>query len=124
MHLVSSVSQPMTRLPCARKNLHMRTRELTRCNTQAEVAIGEKHIVSLRFTTNRRVTKWLGGTTNALQFPQDTARVVTVVPIGREIVGLFSAATAKFHQIGFITRLRMGDYSWRPKAKTQEITGV
>jgi len=45
-------------------------------------------------------------------------RVVTVNPLGREIVGLFSAVQAKWYQIGFITRLRMGDYSWRPARKT------
>jgi hypothetical protein len=117
---------------------------------QAEVAIGDQHIVSLRFTTNRRVTKWLGihfmplcktcahtdacicvcvcvykwylqvhtcilgGAMRPRQVPKDVKRYVTISPLGREIVGLFSAAHLKWYQIGFITRLRMGDHSWRP----------
>ena len=90
-------------------------------DVQAEVAIGETYIVSMRFTTNRRVTKWLGGTTDVTQFPKSSARVVTVTPLGREIVGLFTAAKTKWYQIGFITRLRMGDYSWRPAQKLHDI---
>ena len=66
---------------------------------QAEVAIGEEHIVSVRFTTNRRVTKWLGGTSDHTQFPRNTLRVVTVTPLGREIVGLFSAVKLKWYQV-------------------------
>jgi hypothetical protein len=106
------------------QNLHLERMDLAPSEyiIQAEVAMAEKHILSLRFTTNRRVTKWLGGTTDASDSPKDACRVVTVNPLGREIVGLFSATQAKWYQIGFITRLRMGDYSWRPTSKLVDTT--
>ena len=89
---------------------------------QAEVGIGSQHIVSLRFTTNRRVTKWLGGCEGGgrgqVQMPKDVVRVVNVAPAGREIVGVFSSTHDKLLQIGFITRLRMGDNSWRRSMPT------
>ena len=56
----------------------------------------------------------LGGAMRPRQVPKDVKRYVTISPLGREIVGLFSAAHLKWYQIGFITRLRMGDHSWRP----------
>jgi len=112
-----------TRLPHAgdwettNQNMHIERMDLAPSEyiIQAEVAVGEEYIVSLRFTTNRRVTKWLGGTTDPTQFPKGTCRITTVNPLGREIVGLFSAAETKWLRMGFITRLRMGDHSWRPK---------
>lgn len=40
-------------------------------------------------------------------------RVVTVAPTGREIVGLFASVDDRFYVVGFLTRLRMGDFPWR-----------
>ena len=64
------------------------------------------------------------GTKDSTQFPKEARRVTTVTPLGREIVGLFSAARAKWYQVGFITRLRMGDYSWRPKGSSSLGGGI
>mmetsp|Transcript_18174 Transcript_18174/g.59694 ORF Transcript_18174/g.59694 Transcript_18174/m.59694 type:complete len:1690 (-) Transcript_18174:210-5279(-) len=94
-------------------NLHLERFDLRENEfiIQAEVAILEGHIHALRFTTNQRVCKWLGVKSE----PDRGSRVVTVAPAGREVVGLFSACEDRFYQMGFITRLRMGDVSWRPK---------
>ena len=85
---------------------------------QSEVTVTAHFVKSLRFTTNLRVTKWLGGTPSV---PED--RIVTVSPVGREIVGLFSSVTDKIYQMGFLTRLRMGDFPWRMfRRKAKEIS--
>ena len=50
-------------------NMHMERMDLAPSEyiIQAELALGEHFILSLRFTTNRRVTKWLG-TTHTLTY--------------------------------------------------------
>lgn len=80
---------------------------------QAEVAISKECVAGLRFTTNYRVCKWLGEEATA----GSRHRLVTIAPQGREIVGLFSAVYDRFYLVGFITRLRMGDVSWRSLRK-------
>jgi len=77
--------------------------------TSAEIGVCSDHVSSLRFTTNYRACKWLG--------PDPTlsggTRIVTVAPNGREIVGIFASVEDRFNTIGFLTRLRMGDFPWR-----------
>lgn len=74
----------------------------------AELGIGPDCVSSVRFTTNYRVCKWLGVDPQELKY-----RVVTVAPSGREIVGLFTSVGDRFFTMGFLTRLRMGDFAWR-----------